>query len=319
MSTDGGAVWTQIDSWLGEGGSCIVLPQNDSLILYGGQGNSTSSNWAFGICRSTNGGMSWARTWIQQTVAGYCRTLAVAPSAPERIYAGGCISGAGAIAVSTDRGGTWTQTVAAPAETVFGLAVHPTDPAGVFAATVGGVYRTTDAGATWQRVWNGQGLRSIVFSPGSAETLLVAGDAGVWLSPDASASWQEMNDGLAVRAVKCLAWGGPGGERLFAGTAGGAVYEYSFLTGTEERRARDVARVTSVPTVVRGVLEISPQLAASSSQLGIYDINGRKVMGVPPSALRTPRSVDVGHLTPGVYFVRGETTGRQPVLKVIVQ
>ena len=242
---------------------------------------------------------------------GYCKALAVAPSAPDRIYAGGCINAAGAVVVSTDRGGTWVQTASAPADSICGLAVHPADPALVFAATTGGAYRTTDAGATWQRVWNGRGLRSILFSPGSAETLLVAGDAGVWLSPDAGANWQEMNEGLAVRAVNCLESGGPGGVALFAGTAGGAVYEYSFPTGVDEGAV--VKAIAPCAAVVRGLLAI-PQSAFRNphSAVVLLDVTGRKALDLHPGAN------DVSRLVPGVYFVRMAEGGPRPATRKVV-
>jgi photosystem II stability/assembly factor-like uncharacterized protein len=77
-------------------------------------------------------------------------------------------------------------------------------------------------------------------------------------------------------------------------------------------------RRLSVPTIVRGVLEIGPQPAANSLQpgIGLLDISGRKVM-----ALRSGPN-DVSRLASGVYFITDQESGgrgRGEVWKVVVQ
>lgn len=306
MSSDGGAVWTQIDSWLGEGGCCIVHPQDDNIIIYGGQGNSATSNWAFGIARSTDGGTGWSRTWIQQTVRGWCRTVTVAPSEPDRVYAGGDISGSGAVAVSTDRGATWTQTATAPADTVTGLVVHPDNASRVYAATTGGVYRSTDGGATWQRIWTGTGLRAIAPYPLCEDTIAVGGDAGVYVSTDDGATWQAMNDGLDVRTVSCLEFGGPGSATLFAGTMGGAVYAWQFPTAVCEPGRPAQASSLSRATLTSGRVSLGPALRGKVVR--VYDAAGRCVLET-----RSGVELDLTAFAPGVYTLEAGPARRRLV------
>lgn len=75
--------------------------------------------------------------------------------------------------------------------------------------------------------------------------------------------------------------------------------------GVEEREPPTACRSPLTATVIRGVLEIGPQLTAHSSQpgIGLLDIAGRKVLDLHPGAN------DVSRLCPGVYFVRDQGSG----------
>ncbi|MFO7638398.1 MAG: hypothetical protein R6X14_03710 [bacterium] len=241
--------------------------------------------------------------------------MAVAGSRTDVLYAGGYIGSAGAVARSTDRGLSWQQTAAAPAETVFGLAVDPADADRVFAATSGGAYRSSDAGASWTRVSSERGSRAVAFHPGAPDTIVIGGSAGVWVSRDRGQNWQAMSDGLAGQSVTCLAFAVDDAVRLYAGTARGAAYRFSFATGVAEgaRGERPIDR-PGLPTFVRGslVLPCSPGI----SGLALFSAVGLRVMELHDGAN------DVRCLSPGVYFI-GETgaAGRTgfAVQKVVIQ
>lgn len=91
---------------------------------------------------------------------------------------------------------------------------------------------------------------------------------------------------------------------------------FTNLTSVEEECSTPYApRTTSEPTIVRGVLEIGPQPAASGSQprIRLLDISGRKVMALHPG----PN--DVSRLAPGIYFMRTVSSDGQPAnTKVVV-
>ncbi|MFO7675325.1 MAG: hypothetical protein R6X12_03295 [bacterium] len=243
--------------------------------------------------------MSWTRIFIQQSQRGWCHALAGAGAQSDIIYAGGYIATAGAVARSTNRGASWLETAAAPADTVFGLAVDPFDADRVFAATSGGVYRTTDGGAGWTRVSTERGLRAVAFYPGGPDTVLAGGDNGVLVSRDRGQSWQAMSEGLAGQSVTCLAFTATDAVRLYAGTARGAAYRYSFPTGVAgPGSGRGRADRAGFPAIVRGVLRIGDRGPGTGDRAELLDISGRKMMDLAPG------ENDVRHLSPGVYFVR---------------
>jgi hypothetical protein len=285
-------------------------------VLVGGQGTSSTSNWSFGLCRSTNGGTGWQRTYIDQSSRGYCYALSVAPSGPDTVYAAGYINAAGAVVRSTDRGATWTQTVA-PAETVFGLAVHTEDAAHVYAATTGGVYHSTDAGVTWNRLLNRRGMRAIVLHPDNPASIYAAGDLGVSVSLDAGSNWEDMNQGLSVSEVWSLEFARLEPSmfselRLLAGTTGGAAYAWSFDVGMggSVNPGRVPQRLAVRPSVTSGQVRLSLPAGAGEIRIRVVDATGRvasEVLACDGSEL------DLSGLGAGVYLlVPDSESGLEP-------
>ncbi len=121
-----------------------------------------------GIWKSTDGGKTWAPIFDDQTSAAI-GALAIAPSDARTVWAGtgeawvirpSDMMGDG-IYKSTDAGASWKRMGLEETGRIGRIIVHPTDPNVVFACALGratgpqqerGVYRTSDGGATWQRV-----------------------------------------------------------------------------------------------------------------------------------------------------------------------
>jgi hypothetical protein len=121
-----------------------------------------------GVWKSTDGGESFIPVFDDQPVAAI-GALAVAPSDPAQVWAGtgeawvirdSDIMGDG-VYKSTDAGATWKNMGLGETGRIGRVIVHPTNPNIVFVCAIGrvtgpqpdrGVFRTTDGGATWQRV-----------------------------------------------------------------------------------------------------------------------------------------------------------------------
>ena len=160
------------------------------------------------ILRSTDAGDSFAVVFTHpqanptnDTTRQGFKTLVVAPSAPDTIYAGVArgrhtleLSGTPAgrvIYKSTDGGRTFAAAGAGlDGKNVRRLVVHPSQADTVWAATSGGVYRSTDGGANWTLL--GFGGRNIVaLAVDAAGNVLVASEkeAGIWFSEDGGGNW----------------------------------------------------------------------------------------------------------------------------------
>jgi hypothetical protein len=107
-----------------------------------------------GIMRSADGGERWERAGVGQGMHSDCivRCLVAHPRQPEVLFAGTDLG----LYHTDDAGGHW-QHLDTPmnGSAVWSVAVDPTDPAHVIAATgtptPPSVYQSADGGATWER------------------------------------------------------------------------------------------------------------------------------------------------------------------------
>jgi photosystem II stability/assembly factor-like uncharacterized protein len=291
-----------MDSYYDDGGCCIVHPDSANIILTGGKGPSTQTNWSFVVSYSLDSGVTWTRCNPTPASAGFCHAMAVAPAQTNVVYAGGEVAGAGAVYRSTDFGLTWTMTAAAPADTVFGIAIHPADANRVFAATPSGTYYTTDGGTSWTGIGGGTQLKAIKMHPLDPDTVYIGGDNGVFVSHDAGGTWTAMNAGLDGRKVTSLGFAGQDGLLLLAGTAGGSCYAWQLATGIAEN-GNPKPKIQN-PKSSEGTVRPNPFVACcrivghERDEFRVFDHSGRQV-GVA-------RGDKIGAGLPaGVYFARG--------------
>jgi hypothetical protein len=279
--------------WYNDGGCVLVHPESANVVITGGQ---TSPGY-FGVSVSRDSGQTWTRSTLWSFYADFCYALAVAPSQPRTVYAGGRGSTIGIVFRSTDLGSTWERTGSAPDYDVYGLAVDPTDPATVVAASASGIYRTTDSGDNWTRVNPTLGFYAVRFLSAGGETLAAGGDSGVFISTDRGLSWTDISAGLEGNGVACLGFAERSNDVLIAGTRGASCWSWELVPGIEASPYADVRTANPMPTVVRGVLFL-PEAAGSKPQAtSLLDAAGRRVLDLHAGAN------DVSRLAPGVYFV----------------
>jgi photosystem II stability/assembly factor-like uncharacterized protein len=173
-STDGGKTWEHLGLRDGQQiGSIIVDPKNADRLFVAVLGHPYGPNAERGVYRSTDGGRTFQRVLYRDENTGAIG-LAFDPKNSKTIYAtlwaarqgpweNGSWQGPGSgLFKSTDGGTTWRQlTKGLPTFEQglgrIGLAVAPSDPKRLYANVdaspqFGGVYRSDDAGESWQRV-----------------------------------------------------------------------------------------------------------------------------------------------------------------------
>ncbi|MBY0229156.1 MAG: hypothetical protein K2W96_07765, partial [Gemmataceae bacterium] len=122
---------------------------------------------AGGVWKSTDGGDSFSCVFPGRPNPSM-GAVAVAPSDPDTVYVGtgeanmrNSVSAGNGVFVSRDAGKTWTHAGLEAARHIGRIAVHPTDARTAFVAALGrgwgpnperGLYRTRDAGKTWEHV-----------------------------------------------------------------------------------------------------------------------------------------------------------------------
>ena len=123
---------------------------------------------AGGIWKTEDAGVTWTNVSDGYLKTSSVGALAVSDSDPNVIYAGmgestirADVSHGDGVWKSTDRGRSWVHVGLADTRHVSEIRIHPRDPDRVWVAALGhafgphperGVYRSTDGGASWERV-----------------------------------------------------------------------------------------------------------------------------------------------------------------------
>jgi len=152
------------------------------------------------VLKSTDGGDTWNPASTGIPPAAFVGAIAAAPGTQGLLYAGGL---GGDMWKSTDGAATWTPAGnlgGALGRTVTTIAVHPTDPDVVFAASDDGVFFTDDGGAMWTPRGGGlqpYGTVEILFDPNDHSRVYLASEwDGLNVTPDLGVSgWTFVSTG----------------------------------------------------------------------------------------------------------------------------
>ncbi|MCY4465079.1 MAG: glycosyl hydrolase [Chloroflexi bacterium] len=182
---------------------------------------------AGGVWKTTDGGLYWRNISDGYFGTAAVGALAVAPSAPQILYAGtgestirGNVSHGDGVYKSSDGGRSWQHVGLRETRHIGKIAIHPQDPDTLYVAAFGrafgqsderGVYRSQDGGASWQLVLYKSaraGSHDISLDPQDPRILFAAiwqaqryphkldsggEDCGLWRSLDGGDSWQEIS------------------------------------------------------------------------------------------------------------------------------
>ncbi len=179
-----------------------------------------SDNPVVGVFTSTDAGKTWEhRGWKE-----YIRTFYT--EADERgILWSACGNG---VLRSSNNGSRWVITTGWEVTEVLKVAMDPSDPATVYAATAYGIFKTTDDGTSWQE--KAIGLRmpftsDVVVDRSRSNRVFAATEEGILLSSDGGTTWKP--SGLAGSGVRTIVQDPSDARRFWAGTQDAGVFASS--------------------------------------------------------------------------------------------
>jgi hypothetical protein len=309
MSTNGGSVWTNIESYYTDGGDFVADPHNNATFYSCGR-YYNSPNYVMTASKTTNSGSSWTRYFLSST-AGMAFSIAADPVNANVVYIGG-IPG---LYKTTNAGTSWSDATNGITDTIFDIAIDPINTNTIYAATPDGVFKTTNAGSNWTNT-GCTGARAVLIDPDDNTQIYSGTSSGVYKSTSSGGSWTSMNDGLNGSHVTSL--GINPGTYIFAGTEDAAMFRWSIQVGVEEQKDIDISTLllSIYPNPVRTDATIHYTLVSQTHvQIAMYDVQGRYVCTLA-NTVRSPGTYSEhwngsdAHGTPvatGIYVCRMTT------------
>jgi photosystem II stability/assembly factor-like uncharacterized protein len=152
-----------------------------------------------GMLRSTDGGQSWQPTGEGIAALDAVWSIAVEPRAPHRVFA---VTFDNGLYVSEDHGLTWAMVTPwlVSEEILYTEEIPPI----LYAATGGGLLRSTDGGYSWSRAAGVLGqvpVYSLATVRDGERVILYAGTTGGYVESDAAAALSQVDaEGTLVNA-----------------------------------------------------------------------------------------------------------------------
>ena len=228
-STDGGETWTRKENGVTEGNGLSVRnfgirPGNSDVVFAGVEISTGILGIEFEktrgkIYKTEDGGENWRCVWEGDNLV---RFVLFDPTNPNVLYASTGIfdrEAANEVGVgilkSTDGGETWFPINNGIPDSegnrfVGFLEMHPTNPQILFAASgmgprPGGIFRTTDGGAHWQKVLSGEVMTVVTISPSNPNVVYAGSETSFFRSDDGGNTWQRF-----YKQEVGYFWGPPG-------------------------------------------------------------------------------------------------------------
>lgn len=152
-----------------------------------------------GVWKTTNNGGTWLNT-----TDGFqdlnVWALEINPNNANQYWWG---SNNGDVFVSNNAGQTWQEISFPGSSTIERILIHPTDVNTVFISS-GGLYKTTNGGASWSLVAPSTRGYDIEFKPGDPSVVYFSGDR-VYKSTNGGDSFTELNGGFSSSQTKMMA------------------------------------------------------------------------------------------------------------------
>jgi len=319
-TTDGGNNWAETDSTLRtlDIKELAIDPAYPQIVFAATAG---------GLFKTTNGGTIWDTTTLMTPVV---RSLAIDPQNTDIVYAG--MFGHASICKSTDGGATWDSvSIASDDTTVICIALAPSNSNIIYAGTVGNdagvyVYKSTDAGQTWQKKSNGlpqlhdpdsmrwhrpKGVNTLAIDPINPNFVYagIALEGGIYKTTDGGDNWVAMNNGYNGYPFTDIVVIDPGDRKtLYTGSYTGV---WTYTTTDTLEPSPEPKKAIAFPNPSRGshVMFVYHLDASAEVTIRVYNLAKELVASITESKSAGDRTsrLDVSAVSPGIYLYQVTT------------
>ncbi|HEV8661355.1 MAG TPA: hypothetical protein VGS96_22355 [Thermoanaerobaculia bacterium] len=148
---------------------------------------------------STDGAKSWSNARNGVPFPGYVVDNLVIDRNGRLWTACWGLWGGSVIAVSDDRGKTWTRRDAGLEDSsIRAIAIDPNDADFVIVGGLGGVYRSTDGGETWEKISDQENVESLAIDPRTHDRMYIGTWRQGWRTDDGGQTWVRINNGMVL-------------------------------------------------------------------------------------------------------------------------
>jgi len=229
-SHDGGQRWASMRAGLDDATITSVVNQ---FVFDPADNQHIFLATTMGVFESKNGGEQWTKKMEGMKEVLMVVTLGMDPTRSSILYAGT----SGGVYKSINQAGHWEQVnnglvppvmvKTSRALNVTSIHVDPYEPDTVYAATLAGLYKSTDAAKSWQRIGQllaDQMIITMVLDRARKGVIYIAGRDGVHRSEDGGMSWRLINGGFATTNIRTIAQSATDPKLFYAGTNGSGLY-----------------------------------------------------------------------------------------------
>ncbi|MCC7303121.1 MAG: PKD domain-containing protein [Bacteroidia bacterium] len=172
-----------------------IDPTNPNVIYVGAP--------AGGMWKSVNGGLTWNTSTDQLASIGVSEVV-IDYTNPAIVYIGTGDNDAGdtyscGVLKSQDGGQTWSMTGLSfnttQSSRITRMLMHPVNPLILYAGTNNGIYKTTDGGVSWYKIFS-SGVKDMEFKPGDPNTIYMATASAFYKSSNGGVNFYLVSGGL---------------------------------------------------------------------------------------------------------------------------
>ena len=191
LAASASADWRRANLFGADVRALIIDPSNPDTLYLGTSGGE--------VYVSTDGAKSWQNPRGGVPFPGYVVDSLVIDRAGRLWAACWGLWGGGAVAVSSDGGRTWDRRDTGLEDfSVRAIAVDPHDADFVIVGGLTGVYRSTDAGETWEKLSDQSNVESLAIDPRTRDRMYVGTWRQGWRTDDGGKTWKLINDGMVL-------------------------------------------------------------------------------------------------------------------------